>query len=98
MKADVVGIIKELENTDFKDVVEKYSKESEKVNFTNLEIDLDKFLLEQSRKLIKQHPMSVDVILGYMFLKDLEVKNLTRIIKAKQLGLTEDFIEKTIVV
>jgi len=55
-------------------------------------------LLEQSRKLIRQHPMSVDVILGYMFLKDLEVKNLSRIIKAKQLSLSEEFIEKTIVI
>ena len=98
IKLDVSGIIKEMENTDFKEVVEKYNKEAEKVNFTDLEIYLDKFLLEQSRKLIRQHPMSVDVILGYMFLKDLEVKNLSRIIKAKQLSLSEEFIEKTIVI
>jgi len=98
IKSDIPGIMKEMENTDFKDVVDKYSKESEKINYTDLEIDLDKFLLEQSRKLIRQHPMSVDVILGYMFLKDLEVKNLSRIIKAKQLSLSEEFIEKTIVI
>ena len=42
--------------------------------------------------------MSVDVILGYMFLKDIEVKNLTRIMKAKQLGMEESFIEKIIVI
>ena len=85
-----------MENTEFKEVAEKYSKESEKINFTDFEMDLDKFLLQQSRKLVRQHPMSVDVILGYMFLKDLEVKNLSRIIKAKQLGMEEDFIEKII--
>jgi V/A-type H+/Na+-transporting ATPase subunit C len=98
MKSDAAGIIKELENTDFKVVVEKYTKEPEKTAFTDLEMDLDKYLLQQSKKLIRQHPMSVDVILGYMFLKDLEVKNLNRIIKAKQLGLDNEFIEKTILI
>jgi len=97
LKSDVTSIIKELENTQFKEIAEKYSKEAE-VDFTDLEMSLDKFLLEQSRKLIKQHPLSVDVILGYMFLKDLEVKNLTRIIKAKQLGMEESFIEKIILI
>tara|TARA_Y100000310_G_C20643704_1_gene795400 strand:+ start:583 stop:1629 length:1047 start_codon:yes stop_codon:yes gene_type:complete len=98
IKSDIPGIIKELEETDFKDIVEKYNKESETLSFTDLEMDLDKFLLQQSKKLIRQHPMSVDVILGYIFLKDLEVKNLTRIIKAKQLGMEESFIEKTILI
>lgn len=98
IKSDVQGIIKELENTDFREIAEKYTKETGKISFTDLEIDLDKFLLQQSKKLIRQHPMSVDVILGYMFLKDLEVKNLTRIIKARQLGMEDEFIEKTIVV
>ena len=98
LKSDVDGIIKEMENTDFKEIAEKYAKETGKISFTDLEIDLDKFLLQQSKKLIRQHPMSVDVILGYMFLKDLEVKNLTRIIKARQLGMEDEFIEKMIVI
>jgi len=98
IRADVFGILKELENTDFRYIAEKYSKDDKKISFSDLELDLDKFLLIQSKKLITQHPMSVDVILGYMFLKDLEVKNLSRIIKAKQLMLSEDFIEKTIVI
>ena len=97
IKSDFETVIKELEKTDFKEISEKHTKEP-KISFTDLEIDLDKFLLQQSKKLIRQHPMSVDVILGYMFLKDLEVKNLTRIIKAKQLNMPEDFIEKTIVI
>jgi len=98
IKSDFVNIIKELENTDFREIAEKYSKLSGKMSFTDLEVDLDKFLLGQSKKLIRQHPMGVDVILGYMFLKDIEVKNLTRIIKAKQLHMPEEFIEKIIVV
>ena len=98
IKSDIDGIIKEMENTDFKEVAEKYNKEAGKISFTDLEIDLDKFLQQQSKKLIRQNPMSVDVILGYMFLKDLEVKNLMRIIKARQLGMQDEFIEKIIVI
>lgn len=96
LKSDFEGMMKELENTDFARIAEKYGKNPG--SFTDIEIDLDRFLLQQSKSLIRQHPMSVDVILGYMFLKDLEVKNLTRIIKAKQLGMDESFIEKTIVI
>ena len=96
-KSDISGIMKELESTQFREIFEKY-KDFDRINFTDLELSLDKFLLEQSRKLVRQNPMTVDAILGYMFLKDIEVKNLTRIIKAKQLGLSEEFIGKTILI
>jgi V/A-type H+-transporting ATPase subunit C len=98
LKADMAGIFKELEASDFKEAVDTYSKDPEKMNLAELEISLDKFLLQQSKKLTRQHPMSVDVILGYMFLKDIEVKNLAKIIKAKQLGLPESFINNVVVV
>ena len=97
MKSDVSGIMKELESTQFREIFEKY-KDPGGISFTDLELSLDKFLLEQSRKLVRQNPMTVDAVLGYMFLKDIEVKNLTRIIKSKQLGLSEEFIEKVIVI
>ena len=98
LKLDPERILKELETTEFRSLVERYTKESGPINFSDLEIEMDSYLMQQSRKLIRQHPMSVDVILGFMFLKDLEVKNLSRIIKAKQLGLSETFIEKAIVI
>lgn len=98
IKLNFNGILKQLESTAFGDALKKYAKEPDRINFTELEISLDRLLLEQSKKLARQHPMSVDVILGYLFLKDIEVKNIARIIKAKQLGLSEEFIEKVIVV
>jgi V/A-type H+-transporting ATPase subunit C len=98
LKLDPERILKELETTEFRTIVEPYTKESGPVNFLDLEIAMDSYLMQQSRRLIRQFPMSVDVILGFMFLKDLEVKNLNRIVKAKQLGLPETFIEKAIVI
>lgn len=62
-----------------------------------LETDLYKQLLKHSVLLIHKHPLTVDVILGYMFAKEVEVKNLKLILKAKQLGLSEEFVEGQIV-
>ena len=98
LKHDPERILKELETTEFRSIVERYAKDTGAINFSDLEIEMDRFLMQQSRKLIRQFPMSVDVILGFMFLKDLEVKNLTRIVKAKQLGLPESFIVKVVVI
>jgi len=62
-----------------------------------IETEIYKHLLNQSILLLHQHPLSVDVILGYMFAKDIEVRNLRIIIKGKQLGLNEEFIESQLV-
>jgi V/A-type H+-transporting ATPase subunit C len=62
-----------------------------------LEAELYKYLLRQSALFMHQHPLSIDVILGYMFAKDIEVRNLRIIIKGKQLGLSEDFIGSQLV-
>jgi V/A-type H+-transporting ATPase subunit C len=61
------------------------------------EILLDEFLLRKSIFLLHQHPLSVDVVLGFMFAKDVEVKNLRTIIKSKSLELTEDYVKRLIV-
>ena len=62
-----------------------------------LETELYKHLLKQSILLLHQHLLSVDVILGYMFAKDIEVRNLRIIIKGKQLGLSEQFMESQLI-
>src|SRR3989338_1683800 len=62
-----------------------------------LETELYKYLLKESTLLLHQHPLSVDVILGFMLAKDLELRNLRMLIKGKQLGLSEEFIAKQLV-
>ncbi|MDO8740495.1 MAG: ATP synthase A1 subunit C [Candidatus Woesearchaeota archaeon] len=70
---------------------------NEKGTIIDLEIGLYKFLLKKSMLLQHQHPLSVDVILGYMFAKEIEVRNLKTIIKGKQLNMDETFIENQLV-
>ncbi len=74
----------------------KSFKESDSV--AEIETELGKSLLNRTRLLLHQHPLSVDVILGYMFAKEVEVKNLKMLLKSRQLNLEDEFVEKQIII
>ena len=87
-----------LQKTEYKSIVSKGIEEFRKAgSLIMLEIGLYKHLLKKSMLFTHQHPLSVDVILGYMFAKDIEVRNLKIIVKGKQLGLSEGFMESQLV-
>lgn len=67
-------------------------------SLAGVEAEAYKKLLEKTGLLLHQHPLSVDVILGYMFAKEIEVKNLKMLLKARQLNLSEKFAEQHIIV
>jgi V/A-type H+-transporting ATPase subunit C len=95
---DFDELSKLLEKTEYKNIIVKGIEEFKKNNsLITLEIGLYKYLLKQSILFTHQHPLSIDIILGYMLAKDIEVRNLKIIVKGKQLGLTEDFIESQLV-
>ena len=95
---DLDELSRALEKTEYKNVIakgiEKFKKNG---SLIMLETELYKYLLKQSILLLHQNPLSIDVILGYMFAKDIEVRNLKIIVKGKQLGLSEEFIESQLV-
>lgn len=62
-----------------------------------LELDLFRHVLKRSILLLHKHPLTVDVILGYMFAKEIEVRNIKMLLKAKQLGLSEEFVTRQII-
>ena len=72
---------------------------AEKQNSTvmDVEIQLNHYLLDRAALLLHQNPLSIDVILGYMFAKEIEIRNLKTIIKGKQLGVDDAFITKELV-
>lgn len=67
-------------------------------SLVRLETDLYKHLLKDAIALLRRHPLTVDVILGYLFAKEIEVRNLKMILKSKQLGMDEAFMEEHLVV
>ena len=96
---DLKELIKRLEKEKFGETIKKGIEEFEKnESLIELEIGLYKFLLKRSTSLMHEHPLSIDVILGYMFAKEMDVKNLRLLLKGKQLGLDEEFIERQLVI
>ena len=69
--------------------IRDYKNKGTLITFEN---ELYKHMLRQSILLSHQYPLSIDTILGYMFAKDIEVRNIRIIVKGKQLGLSEEFI------
>lgn len=97
-KYDFSGVIRGLQTTPFKPLVAQYHDKLAEKNLHEFEKALDVWLLQKSTLLLHQFPLSVDTILGYMFAKEIEVRNLRVIVKGKQLNMPKDFIEKQLVV
>ena len=77
-----------------KEAVKKYHEQN---SLIPVETALYNHLLKKSLLLQHQHPLSVDVILGYMFAKEMETRNLNVLVKGKQMGMDEAFIEQQLV-
>ncbi|NQV08804.1 ATP synthase A1 subunit C [Candidatus Woesearchaeota archaeon] len=88
-----------IQNRELAKVLEtSIKKYKETKTLTHVESALYKYFLKKSILLLHQHPLSLDVILGYMFAKEIEVKNLKTLVKGKQLGMSEEFIEQRLVI
>ncbi len=75
-----------------------HESKSESELFTQAEIDLDTALLKKEVLLMHQFPLTVNVILGFMFAKEIEVRNLKVLLKGKQLGLEDSYLESLMAV
>ena len=91
-------ISKAMANTEYRDIfangLEEYKKTK---SLIKLETDLYKHLLMKSTRMLHMNYLSVDTILAFMFSKEIEARNLRILIKGKQLGLSENFIESQMV-
>lgn len=67
-------------------------------SLSEAELEFGRSLLARTRLMLHQHPLSVDVILGYMFAKEVEVRNLKMLIKSSQLGLGIGFAEQQLII
>lgn len=88
-----------LERVDYSSAVKKGLEAFEKKNsLIELETSLYNYLFNKSISLSGKFPMFLNTILGYMFLKEMEIRNLRILLKGKQLNLSSDFIEGQLVV
>ncbi len=90
-------IIKELNRMHYTQIKGDEANTEEEL-LIQLEIDLDTSLLKKEVLLMHQFPLTVNVMLGFMFAKEIEVKNLKILLKGKQLGLEESYLNKLVVI
>lgn len=74
----------------------KKEKKEEK-SLIDIETHLQHYLLEKANLLLHQHLLSINVILGYMLSKEIEVRNLKILVKGKHLGLPEEFLGRELI-
>ncbi len=63
-----------------------------------LEREFQIMLLRKATKLTHQKPLSADVVISYMLAKVIEARNIMVLIKGKELGVSEQFLEQELVV
>ena len=95
-KEKLSELVRELSKTPYSKIITKLDEVQDPL--LRYEVLLERFLLEKSILLFHQHPLTVDLVLGYMFAKDIEIRNLRTIIKSKTLEFTEDYVKNLIVV
>ncbi|MBU0979438.1 MAG: V-type ATPase subunit [Nanoarchaeota archaeon] len=89
---DVEELIDRLKDTPFKGVISKDD------DLLLVEAKLQRHLLKRAITLLHKNLLSVDIILAYMLSKEIEIINLKRLVKGKQLGVPNEMIEKVLVV
>lgn len=96
--SDVEEILDRLKSLGFRDIaipaIEAYKKQK---HLADVEVAQRRYLLHRATLLRHQHPLSIDTILGFMLAKEIEVRNLIVLIKAKMLDLPEEFVQNEIV-
>lgn len=67
-------------------------------NLVELELALKRFLLKKTLQFQNKYPLSIDIVFGYLLGKEMEIRNLSLIVKGKKFGMDEKFIEEQLVV
>jgi len=62
-----------------------------------IEVGLDRYLLGNGRSLLRQHPLSIAPVLGFIAAKVAEVKNIRTIVRGKHARLDNAFIRKYLI-
>ncbi len=94
----LTDLLERLEKSEYRQVLREGIAHYKKTgSFIELETVLYQYLLKRTTALMRQHPLSVEVLVGFLFAKEIEVKNLSMIAKANQLGLGEDFVESRLI-
>ena len=77
---------------------EKFIGFDESTSMVDLQLKADKYIMRNASLKVHQNPLSFMCILSYMMNKVVELKNIRMLVKAKHLGISEDYIEKNLLI
>ncbi|HLD33181.1 MAG TPA: V-type ATPase subunit [Candidatus Nanoarchaeia archaeon] len=66
-------------------------------DYLAVEMEIDTQLLKREAQLMHQYPLTVNVILGFMLAKEIEVRNLKILLKGKKLNIDNAQLERLVV-
>src|SRR3989344_1568894 len=66
-------------------------------DLSQLENNIEKYLMQYSFRLLHLKPLSIAPIFGFLLAKEIEVRNLKLIVNAKAMNLNDEFVEKFLV-
>lgn len=96
---DIDEAIRILEQSRFKDAVKTGIDAYRRTNsLLELEREFQLILLRKATTLTHQQPLSADVVVSYLLAKVIEARNIAMLIKGKELGVSEQFLEQELVV
>ncbi|MBR9699542.1 hypothetical protein GOV09_03755 [Candidatus Woesearchaeota archaeon] len=72
-------------------------KEIDESSLIPLEIALNQYLFRKTLLFQHQNPLSVNVILSYLFAKEIEIRNIKSIVKAKNFGMDMEKVEPLVI-
>lgn len=98
LRKDIAAIGKELGQTVLHKTFKNMQNKPETDDMIAVELMLDHYLLKKATLLLHQYPLSIDTLLGYLFAKEIEIRNLRTIIKGKQLHVNVEFIEQQLII
>ena len=88
-----------LEGTGYDKVIESSIDDlRDKNELGSFEIAFEKYWLRKAGLMMNKHPLSIGPAIGYMICKDIEVRNLRMLVRAKALGLDEKFMSDSLVI
>ena len=96
-KPDFKSFLKELTKTSYAKIFDNIKDDNDDL-LLKCEVQLEEFLLKKCFLLFHQHPLSVDIVLGYMFAAEIEARNIRAIIKSRMLEFTQDYVKKLIII
>lgn len=94
--ADIVPAIRLIKTSPYGSLFQRLDEEHP--DLAAAENELERFKLKESTKFLHRQPLTADAILGYLFAKEAEVRNLLLLGKASHLGLGSEFVRRNLVV